>query len=240
MDLLFHFFWSPFPRSLRIIYIVPTIVYAFLVVHWTWYQTSFNATVSLNSKYLFIIIAHSLIVWIAKRTVQSVFEDKNFSLVGESVMEWKFKTVFSVFLSFSDPLKLCFARSLRLSDFPSNSSVSLVTFHPSRKAIHAFVSFIFISTLWRTQHAHSVSFGSAKRGITPLLIALLFQYAFFLQLSFSFISIYWRSMLDFNNISLFDSRSIKWIQFNFIYLILYLLLFTHLLIFSLLIIWFRH
>jgi len=104
-------------------------------------------------------------------TNSSVFEDKNFSLVRESVTEWKFKTVLASSWVFPIRWNCAFVRSLRLS---LNSLCFSFHFSSSRKAIH-LVHFIHLSTLWRTLHAHSVSYGSAKRGITPLLITLFFR-----------------------------------------------------------------
>jgi len=144
-------------------------------------------------------------------TNSSVFEDKNFSLVGESVMEWKFRTCFSIGLAMVFPIRWnCVL--LVASSLSSNSlCFSFVTFHHSWKAIHSFISFIFISTLWRSLHVHSISYGSAKRGITPLLVALfLFSRIFAIIVTLSFSSVEWSMLLNFNNISLVDSRSIKW------------------------------
>ena len=85
-------------------------------------------------------------------TNSSVFEDKNFSLVRESVTEWKFKTVLASSWVFPIRWNCAFVRSLRLS---LNSLCFSFHFSSSRKAIH--YSFIHISTLRRTLHAHSIS-----------------------------------------------------------------------------------
>ena len=92
-------------------------------------------------------------------TNSSVFEDKNFSLVGESVMEWKFRTCFSIGLAMVFPIRWnCVL--LVASSLSSNSlCFSFVTFHPSWKAIPSIHSFHFnhLSTLWRMQQVHSIS-----------------------------------------------------------------------------------
>ena len=137
------------------------------------------------------------------RNEQFSFWGQKLFFVRESVTEWKFKTVLASSWVFPIRWNCAFVRSLRLS---LNSLCFSFHFSSSRKAIH--YSFIHISTLWRTLHAHSISFGSAERGITPLLIALFFA---FFQLSFPF-----ACRLDdqccwiLTIFSLFDSRSIKW------------------------------
>ena len=82
--------------------------------------------------------------------------------------------------------------------------VSLFTFHPSEK--QSITHFIHISTLWCTQHAHSFTFGSAKRGITPLLIALFFHIFCNYRFPFVFDQCCW----TLTTFTLFDSRSIMW------------------------------
>ena len=127
-------------------------------------------------------------------TNSSVFEDKNFSLVGESVMEWKFKTAFSVFVGFSDPLKLClfnhfslwfsFELSLFLfSLFIIPKSNPFSSFHSSFHSLtHATRSLCFI---WFRKKGN---YSSVDR----------FIFSHFLQLSIPFR--FWSMLLNSNNI----------------------------------------
>ena len=130
-------------------------------------------------------------------------------------MEWKFRTCFSIIRSshgFSDPLKLCFVRSLRLSSiFPWTVFVLSFLFSsfPKSNPCICFIHFHLHSLTHATRPLCFIWF--RKKGNYSSVDCFTFSIRIFLQLSFSFISIYWRSMLDFNNISLFDSRSIKWI-----------------------------
>ena len=129
-------------------------------------------------------------------------------------MEWRFRTGFSIIRSshgFSDPLQLCFIWSLRLSDSRLNGlcfSSHFSSFPKSNPCI-CFIHFHLHSLTHATRPLCFIWF--RKKGNYSSVDRFTFSIRIFLQLSFSFISIYWRSMLDFNNISLFDSRSIKWI-----------------------------
>jgi len=80
--------------------------------------------------------------------------------LNHCVMEWRFKTGFlhySVYpLGFSDSLKLCFARLLRVSLRTIFCSSCHFVLPKSNLFIRSF-HFIHVSTLWRTLHAHSIT-----------------------------------------------------------------------------------
>jgi len=106
--------------------------YLFFVVHWTWYQTSsFNATSRIYSSLFYC----SFTYYMDCETNNSVsFWGQKLFFGGRECNGVRFKTGFSIIRSsygFSDPLKLCFVRSLRLS--LRIVFVSPFTFHPPEK-----------------------------------------------------------------------------------------------------------
>lgn len=141
------------------------------------------------------------------KTNSSVFEDKNFSLVRESVTEWKFKTVLASSWVFPIRWNCAFVRSLRLS---LNSLCFSFHFSSSRKAIHSFVSIYshFHSLTHATRSLYYIWF--RRKGNYSSVDRFIFSH-FFNYRSLSSCRLDDQCCWSLTTFSLFDSRSIKWL-----------------------------
>jgi len=140
-------------------------------------------------------------------TNSSVFEDKNFSLVRESVTEWRFKTVLASSWVFPIRWNCAFVRSLRLS---LNSLCFSFHFSSSRKAIHySFSSFhsSFHSLTHVTRSLYFIWF--RRKGNYSSVDRFIFR-IFSIIVPFRFVRLDDQCCWILTIFSLFDSRSIKW------------------------------
>jgi len=142
-------------------------------------------------------------------TNSSVFEDKNFSLVRESVTEWRFKTVLAS--SWVFPIRWnCVCSITSLSDSPSNCLSFSFHFSSSRKAIHySFSSFhsSFHSLTHVTRSLYFIWF--RRKGNYSSVDRFIFR-IFSIIVPFRFVRLDDQCCWILTIFSLFDSRSIKW------------------------------
>ena len=106
-----------------------------------------------------------------------------------------FLALFSLVMVFPNRWNCVLVRSFRLSEFPFEQSVSVSLF------ICFCVTFIlpksnpllfsFAFPHWRTQHAYSISFGSAKKGNYSSVDRFIFILSHFCNYRYSFFFIDW-------------------------------------------------